>query len=232
MFLIVRRILMAADVPPGPAIETAVLDMGDVVRHKIVSQSVTFVYRALQLPCLGIDCQPTTGITRTKAETLIVDGATVSDSLGRLASTAEVILSCLTDDAAVRRVYLAPDGMFAHAARGTIVLEMSTIRPRTSRELARDGVDCGIHVLDVAIPGSTPAVEQGTVTLLCGGELHVFAAVEPLLKTIANSTFTLVQADQGRPQSWSSTRCSESVCRRLSKPAHWEKNRGWIVTNS
>jgi 3-hydroxyisobutyrate dehydrogenase-like beta-hydroxyacid dehydrogenase len=127
--------------------------------------------------------------TRAHADALIADGATVSGSLAALASTADVILSCLTDDAAVQRVYLAPDGIFAHAAPGKVVIEMSTIRPRTSREVARASADRGIRVLDVAISGSTPAVEQGIVTLLGGGEAEVFAAVEPLFKTIAKQYF-------------------------------------------
>lgn len=128
---------------------------------------------------------------RTNAARLIADGATVSDSLENLAGTADVILSCLTDDAAVREVYLASNGILAHAAPGTVVVEMSTIRPETSRQVAREGATRGVHVLDVAISGSTPAVEQGVVTLLGGGETEVFAGVEPIFKTIANQYFLL-----------------------------------------
>jgi 3-hydroxyisobutyrate dehydrogenase-like beta-hydroxyacid dehydrogenase len=94
-------------------------------------------------------------------------------------------------------VYLAPDGIFAHATPGTVVLEMSTIRPSTSRELARAGADRGIHTLDVAISGSTPSVEQGTVTLLGGGDPKVFAAFEPLFKTIARQYFHLGPSGSG-----------------------------------
>ena len=134
---------------------------------------------------------------RTNAQSLIADGATVSDSLENLASTADVILSCLTDDAAVREVYFASDGILTHAAPGTVVIEMSTIRPDTSREVAREGVSRGIHVLDVAISGSTPAVEQGVVTLLGGGELEVFTSVEPIFQTIAKQYFLLGPSGSG-----------------------------------
>lgn len=77
-------------------------------------------------------------LSREKTQALVIDGATVSNSLADLASTAAIILSCLTNDEAVRKVYLAPDGLLFHAAPGTIFLEMSTIRPRTSREVARE----------------------------------------------------------------------------------------------
>jgi 3-hydroxyisobutyrate dehydrogenase-like beta-hydroxyacid dehydrogenase len=136
-------------------------------------------------------------VARENADALNADGATVSDSLAELASTADVILSCLTDDDAVRKVYLVPDGVFAHAAAGTVVIEMSTIRPGTSREVARAGANRRMHVLDVAISGSTPAVEQGVVTLLGGGEPKVFAALEPIFKTIAKQYFLLGPSGSG-----------------------------------
>jgi 3-hydroxyisobutyrate dehydrogenase len=136
-------------------------------------------------------------LTRAKAEALVVNGATVSNSLTDLAHTAEIILSCLTNDEAVRRVYLAADGVLSHAAPGTVVIEMSTIRPRTSRELAREGADRGVRVLDVAISGSTPAVEQGTVTLLGGGDSNVFSALEPIFQTLAKQYFYLGTSGSG-----------------------------------
>jgi 3-hydroxyisobutyrate dehydrogenase len=131
------------------------------------------------------------------ANALIADGATVSDSVADLAAQTNIVLSCLTNDEAVREVYLAPDGILAHAAQDTIIVEMSTIRPQTSREVARAGADRGIHVLDVAISGSTPAVEQGTVTLLGGGESEIFSAVTPILETIARQYFYLGPAGSG-----------------------------------
>lgn len=134
---------------------------------------------------------------RTKAQTLIADGATVSDSLTAIARHAAVILSCLTDDAAVRQVYLAPGGILAQAAQGTIIVEMSTIRPRTSRELARKGAERGIQVLDVAISGSTTALEQANVTLLGGGESEIFTALGPIFETIARQYFHLGPSGSG-----------------------------------
>jgi 3-hydroxyisobutyrate dehydrogenase len=136
-------------------------------------------------------------VNRANADAMVADGATVSGSLAALASTADVILSCLTNDDAVQKVYLAADGIFAHAAAGTVVVEMSTIRPGTSREVAREGANRGLHVLDVAISGSTPAVEQGVVTLLGGGEPRVFAALEPIFKTIAKQYFLLGPSGSG-----------------------------------
>ncbi len=108
-----------------------------------------------------------------------------------LARTADVILSCLTNDEAVHSVYAGPSGVFAEARPGAVVLEMSTISPESSRELHKLGAESGIEVLDVAISGSTPAAEQGILTLLAGGNQDLFLAAEPIFQAIARQYFLL-----------------------------------------
>jgi 3-hydroxyisobutyrate dehydrogenase len=108
-----------------------------------------------------------------------------------LVRTVDVILSCLTNDEAVQSVYAGPAGVFAEARPGTIVLEMSTISPEVAREVHRLGASRGIDVLDVAISGSTPAAEQGILTLLAGGNRDLFSAAEPIFQAIAKQYFLL-----------------------------------------
>lgn len=120
--------------------------------------------------------------------TLGVVGAT---SILELARTADVILSCLTNDEAVESVYTGPAGVFTGARSGTIVLEMSTISPDSSRELHRRGAQGGIEVMDVAISGSTPAAEQGVLTLLVGGNQELFRAAQPIFQAVAKKYFLL-----------------------------------------
>jgi 3-hydroxyisobutyrate dehydrogenase len=132
-----------------------------------------------------------------KAEAMIRHGANVAETLTDLAGTADVILSCLTDDEAVESVYTGPDGVFEHAPVGTIILEMSTVIPQTSREIAREGAGLGLHVLDIAISGSTPAAEQGNLTLLGGGNPNAFLASQPIFEAIARRYFHLGPSGSG-----------------------------------
>jgi 3-hydroxyisobutyrate dehydrogenase-like beta-hydroxyacid dehydrogenase len=126
-----------------------------------------------------------------KAEAVAAHGGVIAKNIRELASTADVLLSCLPNDEAVRSVFTEPEGVFAGARSGTVVLEMSTISPESSRELHRLGARGGIEVLDVAISGSTPAAEEGTLTLLVGGSREVFAAAEPIFQAIARRYFLL-----------------------------------------
>jgi len=126
-----------------------------------------------------------------KAQAIAAQGGVVAKDVLELARTADVLLSCLTNDEVVRNVFEGPEGIFARARTGTIVLEMSTISPETSRELHSLGAQHGVEVMDVAISGSTPAAEAGSLTLLVGGNEEVFRAAEPIFQAVAKQFYLL-----------------------------------------
>jgi 3-hydroxyisobutyrate dehydrogenase-like beta-hydroxyacid dehydrogenase len=128
---------------------------------------------------------------RTKAEELIRYGGTVAESVAKLSSSCDVVLSCLATDEAVLNVYKGADGVFANALRGSLVIDLSTVNPQTSRELSRLGSERGVHVLDVTMSGSTPVAEQGALTLFGGGDQGCFTAAESIFKVIARRHFYL-----------------------------------------
>jgi len=134
---------------------------------------------------------------RTKANELIRYGGTVADSVAEIASSCDVVLSCLAADAAVLNIYKGIDGVFANAQRGSLVIDLSTVKPETSQELSRLGSEREIQVLDVTISGSTPSAEQGALTLFGGGDQACFAAAESLFRVIARKYFYLGPSGSG-----------------------------------
>ena len=132
-----------------------------------------------------------------KASALTISRAALASSVADLARKADVVISCLTNDESVRSVYLGSDGVLANARLGSIILEMSTVSPDASRQVYRTGLERGLDVLDIAISGSTPAAEQGTLTLLAGGNFEIFNAVKSLLQVIARQYFYLGPSGSG-----------------------------------
>src|SRR6266849_1400967 len=132
-----------------------------------------------------------------KADAIAAQGGVVAKNILELASSTDVILSCLTNDEAVRGVYTGPEGVLAGARSGTVVLEMSTISPEGSRELQRHGAAFGVEVLDVAISGSTTAAEEGGLTLLIGGNEELFRAAEPIFQAVSRRYFLLGASGSG-----------------------------------
>jgi 3-hydroxyisobutyrate dehydrogenase-like beta-hydroxyacid dehydrogenase len=124
-------------------------------------------------------------------------GAKACDSIAELARSVRSVLSCLTDDQAVRDVYLGAGGVLENSKPETVVIEMSTILPSTSREVASKASHAGVQAMDVAISGSTPAAEQGTLTLLAGGNPDVFQASQPIFHAIAAKYFHLGPSGAG-----------------------------------
>ena len=129
--------------------------------------------------------------SREAAEALVKYGATVANSIAKLAAETDVILSSLTNDDAVKNVYTHPEGVFAYARRGSAIIEMSTVLPATSRELYGLSREAGVKCLDSPVSGSTPSAEEGTLTLFCGGDEELFQAAQPIFSSIASQYFYL-----------------------------------------
>jgi 3-hydroxyisobutyrate dehydrogenase len=132
-----------------------------------------------------------------KANALIASGATVAQSISELASESDVVLSSLSNDEAVDDVYTGRRGVLANIRRGSMIIEMSTVSPLTSREIYRLGVARSVTVLDVPVSGSTLAAEHGTLVLLCGGDENSFNAAEPIFNAISQQHFYLGPSGSG-----------------------------------
>jgi 3-hydroxyisobutyrate dehydrogenase-like beta-hydroxyacid dehydrogenase len=125
------------------------------------------------------------------------EGVTIAPSVADLVAGSDVILSSLANDAAVRSVYLDKGGVFSTAEPGTVILEMSTISPELSRSLHKKARARGVNFLDVAISGSTPAVDAGTITLLAGGDKQTFEQCVPIYESIASQWFLIGPGSSG-----------------------------------
>jgi 3-hydroxyisobutyrate dehydrogenase-like beta-hydroxyacid dehydrogenase len=134
---------------------------------------------------------------RAKAEELRALGAAVADDPRSLAVDADVVLSCLPDGAAVEDLYLGSGNVLRSARPNARIIELSTIAPETSRMLHEAAHGYGVSMLDVAISGSSPAAEAGTLTLFGGGERKDFEACAPIFTTIAHQWFYMGPSGSG-----------------------------------
>jgi 3-hydroxyisobutyrate dehydrogenase-like beta-hydroxyacid dehydrogenase len=113
-------------------------------------------------------------------------------SVGRVASTpaeaargAEVVLSSLTNAAAVHDVYLGPEGAFSGPAGSErLFIEMSTAGPESIEELSQEAQTRGLRLVEAPVLGSVPAVESGTLAVLVGGSPQDLADARPVLERL------------------------------------------------
>jgi 3-hydroxyisobutyrate dehydrogenase len=132
-----------------------------------------------------------------KTRELAVMGAQVAQDLRHLAAEADVVLSSVTDKAAVESIYLGTAGVLRAAKPGTVIIEMSTVAPETSQKLFQAGREVGISVLDVPVSGSTPAAEAGALTLFGGGDRQTFEASDSIFAAIAKQWFYMGPSGSG-----------------------------------
>lgn len=127
---------------------------------------------------------PVYGYNRTKEKVsdLLKQGLKWCDSPRDVAEAADVIISMVSDDNAVKAVATGDNGILAGLGQGKIYVDMSTVSPELSRELAQQAEERGAKMLDAPVSGSVPQVEQGVLTIVVGGDRDVFDAVTPVFK--------------------------------------------------
>ena len=119
--------------------------------------------------------------TPGKARELLELGADWADSPMEAARTAEIVITMVSDDAAIERVYYGGDGVMNGLAPGTVVIDCSTISPGMARRLAEDAARRHCDFLDAPVTGSKPAAEEGTLVFIVGGGREALDRVRPVL---------------------------------------------------
>jgi 3-hydroxyisobutyrate dehydrogenase len=135
--------------------------------------------------------------TREQARPLEQGGAKFAQTPARVAATVDMLLSSLTDDAAVEEVMFGADGALAGARPGTIFIEMSTVSPRTSLKLHAAAATRAFALLDAPVSGSTPQAEGGQLLILVGGKEDVYQKCLPVLNVLGKESFYMGPAGSG-----------------------------------
>jgi 2-hydroxy-3-oxopropionate reductase len=120
-------------------------------------------------------------------EELCHEGATVVDCPREVAQRSEVVITCLPDTAVVEEVVLGPDGVMEGATEGCIVIDMSTISPTATREIASRLAERGTEMLDAPISGGETGAIAGTLAIMVGGKESVFEACWSILEAMGKS---------------------------------------------
>jgi 3-hydroxyisobutyrate dehydrogenase-like beta-hydroxyacid dehydrogenase len=122
--------------------------------------------------------------TRAKAEWLVAEGLGWADSARAVAAASDVTFSMVTGTSALRSVTEGPDGVLAGLGPGRVYVDMSTVSPAVSRELAAQAAERGAAMLDAPVSGSVVTLEEGRLSIMVGGDRAVVDRVMPLLRDI------------------------------------------------
>jgi 3-hydroxyisobutyrate dehydrogenase-like beta-hydroxyacid dehydrogenase len=122
--------------------------------------------------------------TRPKAEWLIEAGMKWANSPREVAQACDITFSMVTNTKAVEAITQGPNGILAGLEPGKIYIDMSTMSPSYSRELATQVAATGASMLDAPVSGSVITLEQGKLSIMVGGEEETFEKALPLLQQV------------------------------------------------
>ena len=122
--------------------------------------------------------------TRARAQWLVDMGMVMADAPRAVAEASEVTFSMLANDGALLAIAEGDDGVLAGMGPGKVYVDMSTVSPSISRDLALRVTGKGASMLDAPVSGSAVTVEAGTLSFMVGGDAATLERVTPYLKDI------------------------------------------------
>jgi 3-hydroxyisobutyrate dehydrogenase-like beta-hydroxyacid dehydrogenase len=114
-----------------------------------------------------------------------------------LAADSEVVLISVTDDAAVEEVMFGPDGALGGLRKGSLIIDLSTVSPGASRRLYKAAREKGAAMIDAAVSGSVPQVDEGSLVIFVGGDQETFQKCRPILEILGQHIFYMGSSGMG-----------------------------------
>jgi 3-hydroxyisobutyrate dehydrogenase len=142
---------------------------------------------------------PLTVYNRSKAkeDALKLMGATVAASPRLLMEQVDVIIIMVTDDQAVREIFAGDNGLLGTKTNGKIIINMSTVSPRISKEMASLCSQEGNYYLDCPVSGSVKQAEEGQLVIMVGGDETILEKAKPIFEHLGKLTLLVGSTGAG-----------------------------------
>ena len=136
-------------------------------------------------------------IVREKIDDLVKAGAEAASSSKDVAASSEIVITMLPNSPEVKEAVLGPGGVLAGAESGTILIDMSSIAPLASQEVAAKAQEKGVIMLDAPVSGGEPKAVEGTLAIMVGGPEKTFKQVKDLLDVMGASVTRVGEIGSG-----------------------------------
>jgi 3-hydroxyisobutyrate dehydrogenase len=120
--------------------------------------------------------------SKNKEASLKEMGASIAETPKELIAATDVIIVMVSDDAAIEQIFKGEEGLFSGGTSGKIIVNMSTVSPSISKEMARHCKTQGNFYLDAPVSGSVKQAETGQLVIMVGGDEAAFNQVKPILE--------------------------------------------------
>lgn len=130
-------------------------------------------------------------VSRTSAERLAAQGAEIVDTPQEAAARADFVLTCVPDGPELTETALGDDGIIHGAKAGTVVIDMSTVSPTYTKDVAAKLAEKGVGMVDAPVSGGPPRAATGELTIMVGGDAATVAKAKPVLDALGSGGKTV-----------------------------------------
>lgn len=125
--------------------------------------------------------------TPSKMDALVSEGASAAGSPAELARACDIVITCVSDTPDVEAVVLGENGVIHGLREGSLLIDMSTISPKVTREIAARLAERGVHMLDAPVSGGSEGAARGTLSIMVGGEADQVSRAMPILEAMGKT---------------------------------------------
>lgn len=126
-------------------------------------------------------------VNAAAVDELVAEGAVAGATSLEVAAACDVLITMLPDSPEVQAVYAGPDGAFEALRPGWLAIDMSSISPGVSRDLAARAASAGAELIDAPVSGGDKGAIAGTLSIMVGGSADGFARATPILQAMGKT---------------------------------------------
>ena len=163
--------------------------------------------------------------TKEKALPYVQEGILLCDSIAECVQEADIIFTIVGYPKDVEEVYTSEQGIFAHAQKEAICVDMTTSSPTLAVQLYEQGKIHGMSVLDAPVSGGDRGARNATLSIMVGGEEAIFRTIKPLLETMGSPLY-MGPAGSGQHTKACNQICVAGAVAAMSEAIHYARING------
>jgi 2-hydroxy-3-oxopropionate reductase len=125
-------------------------------------------------------------------------GAQAFDTAGEIARESDVVITMLPDSPEVEEVVFSENGVLGGIKEGTVFIDMSTISPSVAKRVYKAMKEKGVEALDAPVSGGQTGAEQGSLSIMAGGDESAFERVKPIFEILGKSAVLIGDSGAGQ----------------------------------
>lgn len=118
------------------------------------------------------------------AVNVLVEAGATAGSVAEMGETCDCIITMLPAAPHVKSTILGENGILKNANKGLVIIDMSSISPVDSVEIANEASKYGVHMIDAPVSGGEPKAIDGTLSIMAGGKEDVFESIKDVLQAV------------------------------------------------